>query len=591
MMLYFPPRGQPDEPDDSLYRADFACFADEEIKELRQKYKRWEKPIFTLSWTEPSVKRYENTCVYMSEALDRAREDRDERVVYCPWIFEGLHTLMADVIKPLDNVRSDKEYAVWKKETEETVQHVCVAFGFLGKSLTGYVDAVFPEGGPANCKWIDEVRLRLKPFFEISDHDDDEAFVRVAVEILFDLEHNVVPVMNAKVLKALADACLTTGWPKVSRIAEDEPKVMYNLTNEEIIELMGGKMPSSEERERINRECREETIRDGLEVAEASTENLFGRGEWYLKSDVEIALWRLARAACEIARKAQRDHDYYFCAASVAPPILLSALLSPSRPEAFASRFSACSAQVCEQLPRMLLNGCRRETLMPASHAASAGVRAMMHYLDALPHDNHLNAAARAAEKWITRLGDIVHGTRRLEKSCRDFIEAANLFGEELQLASDALSEYESKVKQRLERAAQGDDPLVEGIMRRLKKEPILATVDGFSKVGRQETLTIARSKGPVKGLFSQPKLAKLFGTHVNTIANWMGGKTAIPNGFSEALERKDYDGMIACAEIYRASRNKMDVMEAKRLVRNASDELLLKLGANLPDGRCESPQ
>lgn len=366
---------------------------------------------------------------------------------------------------------------------------------------------------------------------------------------------------------------------------------MYNLTNEEIIELMGGKMPSPEERERINRECREESILEGLEGAEASTENLFGRGEWYLKSDVEIALWRLARASCEIARKAQRDHDYYYCATLEGPPVLLSALLRQSRPDAFAPLFAACSTQVCEDLPRMMLTGYRREVLIPATLAASAGVRAMMHYLDGLPHDGHLNAAARAAEKWTSRLGDIVHGTRRLEKSCRDFIEAANLLAGELQLASDALNEYESKVRQRLERAARGDDPLVEGIVRRLKKDPILATVDGYSKIRRQEALAIARSKGLVKGLFTQPNLARLFGTHANTIANWMGGKTAIPEGFPEALERKDYDGMIVCAERYRANRSQIDVMEAKRLVRNASDELLLKLGANLPDGRCESPQ
>lgn len=591
MLLYFPPRGQPYEEDDSLERADFASFADEEIKDLRQKYKKWEKPIFALSWTEPSVKRYENTCIYMSEAFDRARKDHDEKVVFCPWIFEGLHTLMADLVKPLGNVRSDKEYAIWKKDTEETIEHLCVAFGFLMKSVTGYVDEVFPVDEPAQCKWIDEVRQRLKAFFDITNRDDATAFVGVAADILFDLKHKPFPMMNSDVLGALAEACPTRGWPKVSRIAEDEPRIVYNLTNEEILELMGQKPLSPEERESIDRECKDEMIREKLDGAEAAAEKLFRDGKWYMKSNVEIAMWRLARAACTIARKAQRDHDYYFYSSSKMPSVLLSEMLRSSRSDAFAPLFTSCSSQVCEDLPRMLLSGFKQEQLKSASLVTCSGMKAMMHFLEMLPHDGHLNAAARAAEKWTTRLGDIVNGTRRIEKSCLDFITAAKQFGEELQLASDALNESESKVRDRQEREAHGDDPLVERFMQRLKSDPIPATVDGFSKIGRQEALAIVRSKGKIKGLFTQPNLSKLFGTHINTIANWMGGKTAIPDGFAEALEQKDYDGMIVCAERYRAERGKVDVMEAKHLVRNASDELLMKLGANMPDGRCENPQ
>lgn len=591
MMLYFPPKGLPFEEDDSLYRADFASFADEEIKNLRQKYKQWEKPIFALSWVKPSVNRFVNTCLHMSEAFDRARQDRDEKAVYCPWIFEGLHTLMADVVKPFGNIQSKNEYARWKKESEDAVEHICVAFGFLGKSVTGYVNTVFPKDGSARCKWIDEVRLRLKSFFDIPNRDDAESFVRVAADILFDLEHMVFPVMKADTLEAFAEACLTSGWPQASRIAEDEPKIMYNLTNDEILELMGRKLPSAEEREKTDRECQEETIRERLDGAESASESLFKGGDWYMKTDVEIALWRLAREACAIARKAQRDHDYYYCSVSEQPSVFLSSLLRSSRSDAFAQLFSACSSQVCEAIPRMSASGFDRKTLMSAYLASCSGVKAMMHYLEKLPHDSHLNAASRASEKWASCLGDIVNGTRRFEKSRRDFMEAANQLGNELQLASDALNESESRVIQRQEHAASGDAPFLDQMMRRLKSEPIPATVSGFSKIGRREMLTIVRSKGPVKKLFTQPNLARLFGAHINTIANWMGGKTAIPDGFSDAIERKDYDGMIVCAARYRAQREKIDVMEAKRLVRNASDELLLKLGAAPPDGRCGNPQ
>lgn len=98
------------------------------------------------------------------------------------------------------------------------------------------------------------------------------------------------------------------------------------------------------------------------------------------------------------------------------------------------------------------------------------------------------------------------------------------------------------------------------------------AIVDGFSSEGRRQAIQINNSEDAVSGLFSNVKLAKLFDVHVNTIANWHKGRPA-PDGFRDAYKNRDYDGMIACAAIYRAKDGKCDALNMKGVLRNLSEE------------------
>lgn len=100
------------------------------------------------------------------------------------------------------------------------------------------------------------------------------------------------------------------------------------------------------------------------------------------------------------------------------------------------------------------------------------------------------------------------------------------------------------------------------------------AIVDGFSSEGRRQAIQINNSEDSVSGLLSNVNLAKLFGVHTNTIANWHRGHKA-PDGFKAAFANRDYDGLIASAAAYRAKRGKCDVMHVKGLLRGISEEQL----------------
>ena len=589
MIAYFPPKGVSFDEDDLELRADFASMSDEEVKSLRQKYKQWEKKIFAVSWCKPSVERYVCTCLNMGEAIDRARQDRDRMIVYCPWISEGLHTLLDDVTRPITDITSDESYEVWKKDTEETITKVCAAFGYLGKALSDYVIDVFSsDEEDFSCGWIDEVRHCLRPFFNIEDRSDMQAYFDAALEMLFDME-SAIPQMKKDSIVKLVDSCITRGWPKVSRIEEDEPKIIYNMTNEELLELVGAEKSSPEEQDRIMREFTAGMMNDRLDGAESSAAEFFQDGGMTKGHNAEIALWRVTREMCSIARKARRDYDFYVGNSVEPPASFLSAILGGSRMDSFTRVFLACTVQVCEELPSLVSSGIVKETLFSASFAAGASVKAMMYYLDMLPHDEHLHAAARITEKWTSSLNDIVR-EENLAQACKEFIESAEKFGSELQQASDALSSQESMAKSRMKAAANHEEALIEKIMQRMKADPIMAHVVGFDANAKREIKLATHTKMPERDYFSGPNLCALFEVSVNTPANWFKG-IGTPPGFLEAYEKKNYTAMSVVAAKYKANRGRADALNTKRVVRGISEEQIYKQGGNRACGGCCDPQ
>lgn len=110
---------------------------------------------------------------------------------------------------------------------------------------------------------------------------------------------------------------------------------------------------------------------------------------------------------------------------------------------------------------------------------------------------------------------------------------------------------------------------------------PIEAIVAGYTESGRKATVLAANTQMAERDFFSDANLSILFGSHENTIANWRKRK-GTPEGFSAAFESRDEQAMRKVAEKYRASRGKHDVMSAKKLLRNLSDEEILKLKKEL---------
>lgn len=124
---------------------------------------------------------------------------------------------------------------------------------------------------------------------------------------------------------------------------------------------------------------------------------------------------------------------------------------------------------------------------------------------------------------------------------------------------------------------AEGRKQGVESVVRLLASDgKVHAIVDGFSVEGRRQAIKIRNSEAHVGGLLSNVNLARLFGVHVNTIANWLHGDTA-PEGFREAHGNRDYDRLIAIAAVYRAKRGKCDAMNVKGVVRGISEEQLCR--------------
>ena len=106
-----------------------------------------------------------------------------------------------------------------------------------------------------------------------------------------------------------------------------------------------------------------------------------------------------------------------------------------------------------------------------------------------------------------------------------------------------------------------------------LQEGKLHVIVDGYSKEGRKEAVQIANTKMSEKDWFSDPNLAILFGSHPNTIANWRKKPEMAPAGFADAWSAKDIRRMSEVARLYKANRERADVMNTKGVKRNMSEE------------------
>lgn len=105
------------------------------------------------------------------------------------------------------------------------------------------------------------------------------------------------------------------------------------------------------------------------------------------------------------------------------------------------------------------------------------------------------------------------------------------------------------------------------------ESEPIPVVLAGTSG----KTIADAIHRKPAeKDYLSDSNLSILFAVHVNTISNWRKGKSA-PDGFADAIARRDANAMRLVSEKYKANRAKKDVMNTKHVKRGISEEQIYR--------------
>ena len=105
-------------------------------------------------------------------------------------------------------------------------------------------------------------------------------------------------------------------------------------------------------------------------------------------------------------------------------------------------------------------------------------------------------------------------------------------------------------------------------------EDPASVKIAGFTDEGREEVERLKRAKPAEQDFFSDPNLRILFEVSQNTPANWRRGRAKPPEGFLDALARHDRKALLECAERYKASRAKADIMNTKGRVRRNPEEL-----------------
>ena len=575
MILHFPGRGQDPLPDDDFHRSAYGEMSDEAILALRTKYKKFEKVIFEQSWQRASLSRYQETCAALCLALDLATTTRDKDVIYCPWFFEAFNTLSSQLFKVPKPIPEGKAFEDWANGVQETAQGVCSSFGCFGDYLVQYVNTVYPEGDSAPGEFIATVRRELDSFFKIGASDDKSRFVMAAFELLLGYDDKGWPKFNQEIYGRLAKGCLTLGWPHAATTPEDAPALVSNITNDELCELMGIKLPPPEERERIQKANREEMMRGDLERSEEKVEKFFAAEDWWRHADSEIGMWRITKVAVRIARKAIDFSGFYLNQSAAMPTVTLSEELSADDCDNLLPLFKIFTSTFCFRLEEMVKSEFDFRKLMDGAFCLDDALTSMLYFLDKLPHDRHLNAAKRAYTEWHDALIGIVRKEFRFENAIPTLRSAADQFAKELSAASDILNEREIQIldKQSFQSGEEKADVLAQRLAEKLGEQTLRAVVAGYSEEGRREAMKIVHDKKPERDFFSDTNLSRLFGTHVNTIANWRKGSVKPPEGFSEAFEKRDYKAMCACAEKYRANRECADAMNTKGVEHGISEE------------------
>jgi len=143
--------------------------------------------------------------------------------------------------------------------------------------------------------------------------------------------------------------------------------------------------------------------------------------------------------------------------------------------------------------------------------------------------------------------------------------------------AIDRAPDRVDETSKALENVAANQDRILKLLQGAMSEDgKLLSLVDGYTKQGKREAVAISQTTPEEAGLLRKTALAKLFDVHVNTIGNWLKGEAA-PEGFREAYKAKDYNRLMELAVLQRVKTGKMDVMDAKRLVRNISEEQIYR--------------
>ena len=444
MIIEFPREGDSPLGESNDNRGEFDNKTDEELLALRARYKKFEKTIFAESWQRPSLGRFQETCAALCLALDLATKEKDKDMVYCPWLFEAFNTLQSRIIKVPKVLPQGGAYLKWAVEIEEVVEGTCAAFGCFGDYLVRYITAVYPEGTDSPHDFIKVVRAELNSFFKIGENKNKNLFVKAAFELLYGYDECGYPKLKKAALRKLIRACPTSGWPVKIRTKEDMPALVSNITNDELCSLLGVKLPTPDEREKVNRQIEAERAQADLETAFERAEKFFAAEDWFRQPGPSIAMWRICRRASAIGKKANNYHDYYYNKASEGPLQPLSEDLRGDRQDDLIPMIKAFAFDFQREMSDITILSYKLQELLPSMWTLNDAIESLLYFLDKLPHDRHLNAARRLFGEWYEILSCIIREHIKPCAALSVMVDKIEEFCAELIATSDVLNERES---------------------------------------------------------------------------------------------------------------------------------------------------
>lgn len=306
------------------HRESFLDLSDEEIVAIRQRYDQFERAIFSWSHKNISLERVKETAGALVVALNEATKTNDKQVIFCPWIFEAMHTMSEYVLSPKDIKPPEiplEEYNSQRFEVLKTLSH---AFYHISKALVNYISTVYPLESESPGDFAQKLRKRLEAFFKPGLFDDVEALRKLISQTLWAMtEHGIIYCKNDIYIELMND-CLTQGWPNCTVLNDPDTikisEVPDDIYTQMLLNNMHNYAPPTDE----DIEARDKQVEINLREIRDSIERYASKTALLKAPGLAASLWQMNGAMYEIAQKAMDFRLYYTGAALDAPSKPLS---------------------------------------------------------------------------------------------------------------------------------------------------------------------------------------------------------------------------------------------------------------------------
>lgn len=313
-------------------RQEFTMFTDDEIINLRSRYKDFEKVIFALSHNPISPERYRYTAAALVLAFRRATENEDKDILYCPWIFEAFNTMSERLLSPTDIIPENTTREQWIKDRDKIAHDMLLDAAHVINALVLFVVKLFPTKAKDESSLVKAIRHYFHKFFNLDIFNDKDKLSLALIEILLAKDCHDKLYCSEKTFKALMAACHTTGWPLCTEINDDAPEILdkddeetYNAIIQAQLEIFAPPDTPVSDEDLIDKK---QELKECLD-AEHQNSNTQKRPLPGLVG----AIWKITHGALDIAQKALRYKAYYQEKSLDRPTLPISTGFDPSNPQ------------------------------------------------------------------------------------------------------------------------------------------------------------------------------------------------------------------------------------------------------------------